>query len=1090
MCQHLAFWTRVATVFVLTAGFAYAQTATVTGRVTDAETGEPLPGANVVIADLQTVGASTGLDGAFVIPAIPVRQQPYTVRASYTGYTTMEESVQLNQAGQTATVNFALSAGVQLEGVVVTALGIERDQRSLGYATQQVAGDLIERSNESNLVNALAGKVAGVQVTSSSGQPGRGSRIVIRGNSSFTGSNQPLFIVDGVPISNDEDENPEGQGSSVVFTGGTSNRAVDIDPNTIASVNVLKGAAAMALYGSRAANGAVIITTKGGRAGGGAQPTRVTFNSTFRWDEPIIDGYQTQYTLGTRGCFQSGTPASAGGFNDVECWTAQTDSEGNPLSPPAATQTTLNWGPSIDELNQNQRVLSQLGVTQIPVVDPRREFYQTGGTTENSLSLQGNLLGGNYFASLNRLDQGGIVPNTYLDRTNLLAKFGADLSDQMQVETTISYTNTQNRWANEGNGALSPQWSLINAPISAPIERRGPDGQLLNQAHSTGVNNPFWLTENNGYTSDVDRFVGNLNVSYRILPWLRISERVGLDTYTDTRKGMVEVGTLSRPDGSLFDQSLKRREINSDLILQAERQQFGLIGVDVLVGNNINYRDYSWHLLQGQQLGVPGFFNIGNASSVTGDQYTQEQALIGLYSQATVDYDDWAYLTLTARNDWSSTLPEENNSYFYPSASLSIVFSEALGFFQDVDFLDLGKVRGSVARIGNDAPVYSTSTTFVQATPGDGTRGNIDIPFGGVNAYRLSNVLGNPELRPELSTEYEVGLELQFLQNRVRFDGSYYNRTTQDQIFSVPVSAATGFVQRLLNAGELRNQGVELYLGLTPIATRDFSWTIDANWSRNQAEVVELAEGVTSIFLAGFTNPQIRIQEGKDGYGVIWGRPWARANREDHADLFAQYPDLREGQLLIDEDGIPLQADALGNLGNVQPDWTANIRTGLSYRGVSLSGLIDIRRGGDILNFDLFYGTFYGVSGVTADRGSEFVYEGFNVDLGRQNDVTIVRDETFYRNIYSSHFENFIEDGSFVKLRELSLSYTVPGRYVQRAGLQGATISATGRNLWTASDFSYGDPEGSLVGTGNGQGFYHMVTPGTRSFSLGMRLTF
>ncbi len=1060
-------------VALLFPALAAAQDGAITGVVTDAEAEVPLPGANVYIEELG-IGAATDLDGRYVIENVAPRPESYLVRASFTGYTAAELPATVT-ADETVTLDFPLTQGAELDEVVVTALGIQRSKRSLGYSAQEVEGDLVERSNESNVVNALAGKVAGLQVTSSSGQPGKAARITIRGNSSFTGNNQPLFVVDGVPISNAEDVNPEG---SALFSGGTINRAVDLDPSIIAEVNVLKGAAAMALYGSRAANGAVIITTKGGRAGE-AQPPRVTFSSNVRWDEAVIDGYQTQFAQGSQGCFQDGV-----GFVDEACFEAQG------ASVPGAPTTTLNWGPSIDELNQNAALLDALGVDAVPTIDPRADFYRTGLSAENSLSLSGSGLGGNYFLSGSYLDQEGIVPGTGMNRASLLAKYGANVTDKLGVETSINYVNTDNDWASEGNSAFAYTTVLNYAPLTYDLDQVGPDGEPVNVSYSTSRNNPYWLAAHNGFSSGVNRFIGSVGITYKLLPWLSLSERAGIDTYADTRKGVYDVGTLGRPEGSVFDQTINRREINSDLILQAERQQFGRIGLDVLVGNNVNYRDYAFNFINGRQLGIPGFFNVDNAAQITADQYEEERALVGVYTQATADYDDWAYLTLTARNDWSSTLPEGNNSYFYPSASLGLVFTEALGFLNDSPYLNYGKVRASVARIGNDAPVFSTSTVFVQAAPGDGVRGAIDFPFDGVNAYQESLVLGNPELKPELSTEYEAGLELQLLDNRLRFDAAYYDRTTQDQIFSVPVSAATGFVERLLNAGELRNNGYELSLGLTPVATEDFTWTVDANWSRNRAEVVELAEGVDNIFLAGFTGAEIRVAEGEDGYGVIWGSGFEYADPEVHADLFAANPGLEEGTLLIGEDGLPLVAPALGAIGNVQPDWTGNVRSSLSYKGLTLSGLVDIRQGGDILNMDLFYSSFYGSAEVTADRGSAYTYEGLNVATGQPNDVEIVRDQAFYQGFYSGVFENFVEDGSFVKLREISLSYDLPTRLVQRAGLQGATVTATGRNLWTATDFSYGDPEGSLVGAGNGQGFYHNVTPGTRSFSLGVRVSF
>lgn len=1050
---------------LLLPGLAYAQVGTVEGTVLDPQ-GVPLPGANVAIQGTNT-GAATDANGDFRFTA-PAGEQ--TLVVTFIGFAQFTAPITVVE-NETVRVDVQLEeGGVDLDEVVVTALGLERQERSIGYSFQEVGSEVIQRANESNLVNALAGKVAGMQVTSSSGQPGKSARIVIRGNSSLTGSNQPLFVIDGVPISNDEFATDPAE--STLFTGGGSNRGVDIDPSIIEDITVLKGASAMALYGSRAANGAILITTRGGR---GQQGMRVTFNNNTRFDEAIIDGFQTEYTLGSQGCYANGRPTARGGVQE-ECY------------PFATPQTTLSWGPHIDSLNSDPARLEAMGLDgPIQTFDPRSDFYQGGTTFENSLNITGGALGGNYFLSASNLSQEGIVPGTNLDRTSLMAKFGGNLTEEFTVESSINYVRTENDWVAEGNGARAFLYGLNFAPINFDItEATFEDG--TQNMFSSAFNNPLWLVENNGFSSDVDRFVGSLSLGYNILPWLSLSERIGLDTYTDTRKGRVEVGTRSRPLGQMSDRTIARREINSDFIVRAERRLPNRVGLDVLVGNNVNSQYYQYNYLRGENLGIPGFFNIDNAASVTGDEYLSRRAIIGVYSQATVDYDDWAYLTLTARNDWSSTLPEDNNSFFYPSVSLGLVFTEPLDFFEGSP-LSYGKVRASWARIGNDAPVYSTSTAFIQANPGDGQRGNIDFPFNGVNAYQQSNTQGNPELRPELSSEYEVGLDLRFFGQRSRLDLAYYDRTTTDQIFSVPVSATTGFTSRLMNAGELRNYGFEAILGVTPIQTRDFTWDLTANFARNRHEVVELAEGVESIFLGGFTNPQIRIQEGKGGYGVIWGDQFLRADREQHEDLFAQHPELEEGMLLIDEDGYPIVANELGAIGNVQPDWTANVRTSLSYRGVSLSALLDIRQGGDILNMDLYYSSYYGAHAVTADRGTQFTYEGFNVDEGAMNDIELVRDQNFYQGFWAFYAENWVEDGSFVKLRELSLAYSLPTRFVQRAGIQAAQITGTGRNLWINSDFSYGDPEGSLLGSGNAQGFYHMVTPSTRSYSIGLRVT-
>jgi outer membrane receptor protein involved in Fe transport len=584
---------------------------------------------------------------------------------------------------------------------------------------------------------------------------------------------------------------------------------------------------------------------------------------------------------------------------------------------------------------------------------------------------------------------------------------------------------------------------------------------------------PYWITENNRYTSDVERIMASTELEYHILPWLSIAERISIDTYTDTRKEEINVGTRGRPNGSMYDYTVKRNEFNSDFTVNMNRKLTPDIGITALIGNNINNRYVKSELLRGTNLNIPNFFHISNASVVTGDDNKEEVRLVSLFSQVVLDYKEYLYLTVTGRNDWSSTLPKDANSYFYPSVSLGFVFTDALGFFRD-SFLSYGRLRGAISQIGSDAPAYSLRTSFLQANPGDGVRGVINYPFNGVNAYQLGNTLGNPTLKPEISTEYEIGADLRMFEGRARIDVAYYDRSTKDQIFSVPVSPATGYTTMLKNAGEIRNSGIELALGGVPVQTRNFSWDIQANFSKNTTEVVALTEGVENIYLGGFTDPQIRIMPEKNGYGVIWSNRHLRNE---------------QGQILIDDDGYPLEAPDLGPIGNVMPDWIANVRTTLRYKGLSVSGLVDIREGGDVMNMDLYYTTFYGTSKETENRGSEYVWDGVNATTGEKNTVAIVRDQFYYQYVYGNVFENFVEDGSFIKLREITVAYTLPSSIMSGLPIQSATISATGRNLWIDTDFSYGDPEGSLYGAGNAQGFYHMVVPSTKSYSISLNLS-
>ncbi len=622
-----------------------------------------------------------------------------------------------------------------------------------------------------------------------------------------------------------------------------------------------------------------------------------------------------------------------------------------------------------------------------------------------------------------------------------------------------------------GNGSLSYLYSLNATPISYDITNyQNPDGSQ-NMA-STAWNNPLWLVHNNGYNSNVDRIIANTKATYDIYPWLNVSERLGIDTYGDTRKGETNIGTVRATPG-MYDQKITRTEINSDFVVQVNRDFSQDFSFSALAGNNINTRSYDSQVQVGTGLNIPDFFNISNANTVTASQYQEKVRLVSLYSQLIFGFRDYAYLTLTARNDWSSTLPTSNNSYFYPSASFSFVFTDALGM-KDNPWLSYGKLRLSVAQIGNDAPVYSLTTNYIQANPGDGVRGNINYPYNGVNGYLLNNVLGNPTLKPEISTSYEGGLDLRFFKGRARVDFSYYNRETKNQIFSVPVSATTGYVSKLANAGVIRNKGVEITLSGTPLQTKDFQWDLTANFSKNQTDVVKLADGVENIFLAGFVDPQIRIMPGKNGYGVIWG---------------TRYERNAKGQMMIDDQGYPILASDLGPIGNVQPDWIANLRTSFSYKGISVSALFNMRQGGQILNFDKYYTIYYGTAIETANRGSSYIWPGVNANTGAKNTTSIVRDEAYYRGFYTNADENLVEDGGFVKLKELSLSYSLPRSIVSKTPFQGITVSGIGRNLWIHTKFTYGDPEGNLLGSGNAQGFYHEVTPNTRSYSVSIRVS-
>ncbi|QHT65984.1 SusC/RagA family TonB-linked outer membrane protein [Rhodocytophaga rosea] len=1031
---------------------AWAQTRTVTGTVRGATDKSPLPGVNVVIKGT-TSGTTTNLDGQYSLP-VP---ENATLVFSFIGFSAQEVLV-----GNRAVIDLQMEEDVtKLTEVVVTAVGIQREKASLGYAVQEVKGNMVTDAREPNIVNALAGKIAGVQINSSGGQPGSSSRITIRGNSSVLGNNQPLFVVDGIPVDNSQnfgggqlDGNGRGNGDSPLFNGSSSNRGVDLDPNIIESISVLKGAAASALYGSRAANGVILITTKTGKAVAGKKGHTISFNTTMGWDEARIAGFQDKYLQGLNGKYRNGEQVGRGGYSE----------EGANLDP----RSTRAWGPHIDSVSQ--AVIDSIGRPQL--YDPRKDFFQTGRSYDNSINISGGNEMFNYFTSYSDFRQTGIVPNSEFKRHSFLAKAGVTLSEKLKATASINYVKSYNQWLTEGNGARSYLYGLYFTPPSYNIRPyRYEDGSQRN--FSANFNNPLWLAENNNLSSDVDRFIANTTLTYQVLPWLSITERVGLDTYLDSRKEKVNIGTVGRLQGSMYDENLQWREVNSDLIVTANKTFSSDFNATFMLGNNINSRFLQRELQRGTGLNIPGFYNIQNAALITASENTDQRRLIGIYAQATFDYRSMIFLTLTGRNDWSSTLPKGENSYFYPSASLGFVFTEPLGLTNSAIF-PFGKLRMSYAAIGNDAPTYSLTSTYSQSNPGDGQRGNIQYPFQGINGFELTNIQGNPNLKPERTTEFEIGLDLQFLRNRFRIDAAYYKRRSVDQIFPVPVSPATGFIQRLTNSGEISNEGLELVVGGTPVKAGDFSWDAQIVFTKNVSKVVALAPGVETIRLGGFTSPSIFIKEGEK-YGVIWGQGFKRNE---------------QGKLLIDEDGLPVLSDALGAIGNIQPDWTSGIRNTFSWKGLSLSALVDIRKGGDILNFDQYYSTFYGTAKITEARNTTIVYDGVSESTGEPNTIPVLRDQNYWQNFYSLYDENFVEDGSFIKVRDINLSYALPQTLLSKTPFRSLRVSAIGRNLFIKSDFSYADPEGSLYGSSNAQGFYHSVTPGSKSYTVGLSATF
>lgn len=1048
---------------------------TVTGTVTSAEDGGAIPGATVIVKGT-TVGVTTDLDGNYSLE-VPAGEN--ILAYSFVGMKTQDIAID----GRTS-INVALEPDVlDIEGVVVTAIGIARETKALGYSVSEVSSDEITKTQNANVVNSISGKVAGVQVTSSSGAAGGSSFITIRGAASITGDNQPLFVVDGVPINNDQlySGNPDNGRNNLNDGVAYSNRAIDLNPDDIASMSVLKGGAATALYGLRAANGAIIITTKKGSSTVGRK-INVNYSGSVTFDQITqMPDLNSKYAQGYSGEY---------------------------LGP--ETGFLASWGPKLEDMvyqpdadyiwSRKGRLVPKSdfpGGEQAEAYDNIDNFFKTGVTYNNALSLSGGNDETTYYFSMSDMKTKGVIPNNEYRKTTVKVAGETKLSQKIKTSASMLYTRSGGDRIQQGSntsgvmlGLLRTPASFDNAngfddPVETPEAYQFADGSQRNYRGGGGYDNPFWTVNKNLLEDEVNRIIGNAQVNYMPVDWINVTYRVGTDFYSDRRKNHFAIGSRAFTAGQVSEDNHFVRDFNSDLIVSMNRDFFEHLKSTLSVGHNMYQHYWQQKYIQADGLVIPEFYHISNGATLAREQIEKKRTA-AYYADLGLSWKSVLFMNFTGRYEWSTTLPEDNNAFFYPSANLGFVFTE-LPFLKDNDILPFGKFRTSYAVIANDASIFATRSYFANATIGDGFTTGLAWPFLGTPGFEAVNSLGNNELKPEKQKSFEIGLDLRFLNNRIGLDLSYYNNQNEDLILGVPIAATTGYVQQILNAASMENKGFEVLLKGTPVKTNDFEWNLIANFSKNENKVTELAEGIDNVTLGGFTGTGIRAIAGRP-YQVIFGNQWL------HAD---------DGQLIIDPaTGFPIQDEAQGELGEVQSDFTLGLTNDFRYKNWSFSFLWDIKQGGMMWNGTKGALYFFGAHGDQDDRatatkvidgviGSQQA-DGSWVATGEANSIEIPLDQSWYIDGPGSGFtgpsEDFIEDADWVRLREVNLSYRFNSDMFNNTFIQGLSVYFSGRNLLLFTDYTGIDPESSLYGASNAQGMDYFNMPNTRSYTFGLKL--
>jgi TonB-linked SusC/RagA family outer membrane protein len=1062
----------------------FAQERQISGVVTSSEDGSPLPGVNIAVRGTSR-GTTTGADGTYKIGV----GNSSTLVFSFVGF----QAQTVNVVGRT-TINVVMKTEIgSLEEVVVTALGISREKKSLGYASQEVKGDQVNTAKESNFINSLSGKVSGVEIKRNNNL-GSSSNIVIRGFKSLTGNNQALFVVDGVPIDNSNTTTTNvAQGRGGYDYG---NAASDINPDDIESINVLKGAASTALYGSRAANGVVIITTKKGRKNQGIGVTASVGYSVGSIDKSTFPEYQTQYGGGYGLYYEDPTgrfllrDINGDGKDDLVVPTSEDASWGAKFDPNLQVYDWRSFDPSSPLFGKSSPWVAAQNLPD--------KFFNNATTFNGSVGLEGGNENGTYRVSYTRFDQKGILPNSSIQKNSFAFSGTNNFTNKLTATTSINFTrqDAKGRYSNGYSDNIMTsfrQWYQTNVDIldlKSTFDRTGKN-ITWNWSDPSDLkpiywDNPYWQRANNYETDWRNRIFGNVALTYKFNDYFDVVGRISLDTYTELQEDRVAVGSINNNGTarySRFDRNF--REINYDFFANYTKNFSDNFNLKILAGANIRHNEVSSVFASTQGgLVVPGLYALSNtvspisAPTETYAQIYQE----GIYASASLGFMNDLFIDITARRDVSSTLPIANNTYYYPSVSASYIFSNKLS--ESLPALSLGKLRLNYAEVGNTAPALSLLNTYVKPT---NNNGDVRDAFGGQTLFSTSATLNNPNLKPERTKSIEAGLEMKFAKNRIGFDASFYRTLSIDQILPVSVSNSTGYNNKFVNAGTIENKGIELSAFAIPVQFKDLSWRIGVNYTVNRNKVVELYDGVSNLQIGSFQGGVTLNASVGEPYGVLKGTDFV----------------YQDGQKLVLPSGYYAQSDATSIIGNVTPNWKMGVTNTVNYKGLSLSFLIDIQKGGSLFSLDRYYGLATGLYADTTplnDKGNPvrssnadgggYVYAGILAD-GTPNTKRVTGENFGLFGYRRNPNSQFIYDASYVKLREVTITYKLPNALFGGSQfIKGAKLSVVGRNLWIISkNLPYADPEDGIT-SGNISGFQSGVYPSVREIGGSLNFSF